>query len=184
MTLPQQLLDADDGRVVVPRLMIARLGGVAAVRGLLGRDGLPDDAGLLLRDPLGCIHTIGMRFAIDIVFLSRALEVRTIAEDVPPGRIAWRPGSLAQVELAAGRAAALGLARGRRLAVGASAGGSIEGGSPHAVAASGGPGHEAAERPCAVTRGVPSVRASERRRGAPHHPTPTREGRPCPQPCW
>ena len=46
--------------------------------GLLGRDGLSDDAGLLLR-PCGAVHTFGMRFAIDVVFLDRKQQVLEIS---------------------------------------------------------------------------------------------------------
>jgi uncharacterized membrane protein (UPF0127 family) len=41
-------------------------------RGLLGRDGL--DGALLLR-PARSVHTLGMRFAIDVAFCTRDLEV-------------------------------------------------------------------------------------------------------------
>ena len=37
--------------------------GWAAARGLLGRSGLDAGRGLLLSDPLRCVHTVGMRFA-------------------------------------------------------------------------------------------------------------------------
>jgi uncharacterized membrane protein (UPF0127 family) len=54
------------------------------LRGLLGRRGLPACTGMLF---LNCrsVHTVGMRFGLDVVFLDgsfRAVEVRT----VPPGR--------------------------------------------------------------------------------------------------
>ncbi|MEA2555158.1 MAG: uncharacterized protein QOI60_489 [Actinomycetota bacterium] len=54
------------------------------LRGLLGRRGLPACTGMLF---LNChsIHTVGMRFGLDVVFLDgsfRAVEVRL----VPPGR--------------------------------------------------------------------------------------------------
>ena len=47
----------------------------AAARGLIGRRGIARDEGLLLADPLRCVHTFGMRFAIDVVFLDRDLRV-------------------------------------------------------------------------------------------------------------
>lgn len=42
------------------------------LRGLLGRDGL--DGALLLR-PAKSVHTVGMRFAIDVAFCDRELVV-------------------------------------------------------------------------------------------------------------
>ena len=50
-------------------LYLQRADSVAArLRGLLGRDGLPAGTGLWIR-PCNAVHTLGMRFAIDIVFL-------------------------------------------------------------------------------------------------------------------
>ncbi|KRV47011.1 hypothetical protein AQ490_09645 [Wenjunlia vitaminophila] len=55
----------------------------ARTRGLLGRTGID---GALLLTPAASVHTIGMRFAIDVAYLDRhdtVLAVRTM----PPGRL-------------------------------------------------------------------------------------------------
>ncbi len=55
--------------------------------GLLGRPDLPHGCGLLLV-PCASVHTLGMRFPVDVAFLDgkgRILETRT---DLPPGRFA------------------------------------------------------------------------------------------------
>ncbi|MEU2511791.1 DUF192 domain-containing protein [Streptomyces syringium] len=55
----------------------------ARTRGLLGRDGVE---GALLLTPAGSVHTFRMRFAIDVAYLDRhmnVLAVRTMA----PGRL-------------------------------------------------------------------------------------------------
>jgi uncharacterized protein len=97
-------------------------GGVAAVQrvriarsfrsrliGLLDRSGLDSDEGLLF-DPGGSIHTLWMRFTIDIVFLDEQLRVLRIAPDIKPWRFVWAPSRTRFVlELAAGSAANLGL---------------------------------------------------------------------------
>jgi uncharacterized membrane protein (UPF0127 family) len=44
----------------------------ARLRGLLGRDGID---GALLLQPARSVHTIGMRFAIDVAFCDRDLRV-------------------------------------------------------------------------------------------------------------
>ena len=55
------------------------------MRGLLGRDTLPE--GDVYAFPrCRAVHTIGMRFAIDIVFLDKMGNVLSIHENVPPGR--------------------------------------------------------------------------------------------------
>ncbi len=55
------------------------------LRGLLECRDLPPGTGLLLI-PCWAIHTVGMRFPIDVVFLTRA-GVATRVQTVPPGRL-------------------------------------------------------------------------------------------------
>lgn len=56
--------------------------------GLLGREGLPAGTFLLLC-PCNMIHTVGMKFPIDLVFTDRRGLVKKIVRRVKPGRIAW-----------------------------------------------------------------------------------------------
>jgi len=65
-------------------------------RGLLGRDGLE---GALLLEPARSVHTIGMRFPIDVAWLNREYEVIDIRRMVP-GRIS-RPRFRARAVLEA-----------------------------------------------------------------------------------
>lgn len=58
------------------------------MRGLLGRDELPRGE-LLLLEPCGAIHTFGMRFALDVLFLDRDWRVVGIRRALRPGRMAW-----------------------------------------------------------------------------------------------
>lgn len=88
-------------------------GLVGRARGLLGRGGLDPGRGMLLRARQ--VHTIGMRFAIDAVYLSKEGEVLRVVS-LPPGRL----GPLVLkarwvLEVAAGEAGRLGLAPGTRL---------------------------------------------------------------------
>ena len=55
-------------------------------KGLLGREGF-DEFDALLISPCEAVHTFGMRFPIDIVFLDRQKRVRRTCENVEPGRI-------------------------------------------------------------------------------------------------
>ncbi|MBM3681746.1 MAG: DUF192 domain-containing protein [Actinobacteria bacterium] len=162
-----RIVDAVSGRPLVARVELARGLGLRAARGLIGRRGLGPGEGLLLADPLGCVHTCGMRFPIDVVFLDRRLVVVGVAEAVPPWRLAARRGARLQLELSAGRACALGLVPGSRLAL-RPAGGPFRAGSPRPVGRSGEPAHEPAPRPCATGRDVPSVPP----RSAPRTPPP------------
>lgn len=62
----------------------------ARMRGLLGRDGLPTGHALLIT-PCSAIHTLGMKFAIDVRFYDRnGYCVREVL-NVPPGRF-WVGG--------------------------------------------------------------------------------------------
>lgn len=57
----------------------------ARMRGLLGRNGLPSGEGLLI-SPCNAIHTLGMRFAIDVRFYDRQGRLVRESLGVPPGR--------------------------------------------------------------------------------------------------
>ena len=84
-------------------------------RGLLGRDGLGPGEALVIAPSQG-IHTFGMQFAIDVVFVDRHGGVLTIAHAVPPRRlrVSWR--AFAVIELPAGTCHAAGLQAGDVLA--------------------------------------------------------------------
>ncbi len=58
------------------------------MRGLLGRDGLPEGE-VYVFPHCGSVHTFGMRFAIDIVFLDRDGRVLSFRENVRPGRMVF-----------------------------------------------------------------------------------------------
>jgi uncharacterized membrane protein (UPF0127 family) len=59
-------------------------------------------------DPCGGIHTWGMQYPIDVVFLDRSLRVLAVRRAVPPWRMVFAPrGTRSVVELPAGGAAAL-----------------------------------------------------------------------------
>ena len=78
---------------------------------------LPTRAGLLLSPARG-IHTLGMRFAIDVVFLSRQMRVIGLAPRLRPWRVLLAPrGTRRVLELAAGQIAATGLKPGTFIVV-------------------------------------------------------------------
>jgi uncharacterized protein len=84
------------------------------MKGLLGRDSLPENEGLLLR-PAGSVHTAFMRFPIDVVFLDSSDQVLDVRAEVRPWRIAAVRGAKAVLELPAGTAARRGIEPGMRL---------------------------------------------------------------------
>lgn len=102
-----------DGRVVLDRCTVAER-PLARMKGLLGRRELPPGEGILLR-PASSVHTAFMRFAIDVVFLDRELEVVRIVPRLRPWRAAAQRGAHATLELAAGEAERTALRPGERL---------------------------------------------------------------------
>ena len=58
----------------------------ARMKGLLGRSSLPTGEALLLK-PCNSIHTFGMRFAIDVIFLDRKNRVVAITKNMQPNRL-------------------------------------------------------------------------------------------------
>ncbi|WP_335980763.1 MULTISPECIES: DUF192 domain-containing protein [Streptomycetaceae] len=86
----------------------------ARTRGLLGRSGID---GALLLTPASSIHTVRMRFAIDVAYLDRRLRVLAV-RTMPPGRLG-RPRLRARhvLEAEAGAFARWGVAKGVTLEV-------------------------------------------------------------------
>lgn len=85
------------------------------MRGLLGRPPLGRDEGLLL-SPCNSVHTVGMGYAIDVVYLSGQGEVLKVCGGLPPLRLSRCRGAAMTLELAAGACAQHGLEPGQKLA--------------------------------------------------------------------
>lgn len=81
--------------------------------GMLGRRGLPRGAGLLIR-PCNAVHTMGMRFPIDVVYLDREGFVVKVVPWLQPWRMSFGGrGAHSALEVVAGEAARLGISKGR-----------------------------------------------------------------------
>jgi len=78
------------------------------MRGLLGYPALRDEEGLLIK-PCNMIHTFGMRYCIDAVFIDRQFRILKIASYIAPLRMRQCLFAHAVLELAAGRAESLNL---------------------------------------------------------------------------
>ena len=82
------------------------------MRGLLGRSELPQGDALLIA-PCASIHTLFMRFRIDVVFLSRALRVVRAISGLHPWRATrFHRGAAMAVELPEGTVARTGTREG------------------------------------------------------------------------
>src|SRR5215471_20789528 len=87
-------------RMVACRVEVADRGPVRR-RGLLGRQSLDEGEGLWIV-PCEAVHTFGMRFPIDLVFLDRRNVVRKVRSNVPPWRLSGCLRARSVLELAAG----------------------------------------------------------------------------------
>lgn len=69
------------------------------LKGLLGKEQISNAEGLWI---LNCnsIHTIGMKFPIDCIFVDKKMQVRKIVENIRPGKIVlpvWGASSVIEV---------------------------------------------------------------------------------------
>lgn len=113
------LFGEEDGAVIAT--LYAAESALERTVGLLGRRRLEPCEGLLLRR-CAAIHTIGMRFAIDVVFLDAEFRVVSAVPAVAPNRpIVLCPGARTTIELGAGTLDRVPISRGDRLRLEAAA---------------------------------------------------------------
>ena len=100
------------GAVLANQVLVAT--GAASMRGLLGRDCLAPGEGLYFpAATFGALHSIGMRFSFDALYLDRRGVVRRVLRAVPPGRLCpWDLWTVAALELPAGTLDQAGVAVG------------------------------------------------------------------------
>jgi hypothetical protein len=75
--------------------------GESRRKGLLGSTGLSANEGLWIV-PCEAVHTFGMRFSIDLVYLDRRYKVRKVRSEVPPWRLSACLTAHSVLELARG----------------------------------------------------------------------------------
>ena len=83
-------------------------------RGLLFRKKLQPQQALWI-DPCPSVHTVGMRYPIDVVFMDKQGTVLKVVEKLPPLRMALCKNAHATLELSGGEAAQLGIELGMQL---------------------------------------------------------------------
>ena len=87
------------------------------LKGLRGRAALPEGEALWIV-PCRGVHTRGMAFPIDVVYLDPSLRILAVEENLPPGRIApirWRARTV--LELPAGTLKRTGTCPGDRIEI-------------------------------------------------------------------
>ena len=78
------------------------------MRGLLGHPPLNADQGILIT-PCASVHTIGMKYPIDLIFLDKDWQIRKIFHAVKPCRMAWVKSATIVVETVGGTVDNLGI---------------------------------------------------------------------------
>ena len=84
-----RLVNKTQDKEVLPRLTIAK-GPLEKAIGLLNKASISLEEGMLF-ERCSSVHTIGMRFAIDIVFLDRSGRVLRVYGNVPGWRLVFGP---------------------------------------------------------------------------------------------
>lgn len=96
------VLNATRNSIVVEQLKIAR-NVLERLRGLIGSPPLREREGLLIPYSKG-VHTIGMRYPIDVIYFDREGKVVTVMEPLSPnavGRIDFRAHSVLELPVGA-----------------------------------------------------------------------------------
>jgi uncharacterized protein len=97
---PFALTNARNNRTVA-RTLLTAFDSASRRKGLLDHDSLADGSAMIIA-PTSAIHTFGMRFAIDVIFVSKDGRVLKLRPQVKPRRIAAAWPAFAVVELPAG----------------------------------------------------------------------------------
>lgn len=84
------------------------------MRGLLGRPPLAHNQGLLI-SPCNSVHTLGMTYPIDVIYIDRNQCVVKIVPELKPQRVSFCIKASATLELCAGSAKKLKLNLGDQL---------------------------------------------------------------------
>ena len=95
-----QLVD-EASQVVVAARVHAAFDSAARRTGMLGRETWPGDEALVIA-PCQAVHTVGMRYAIDVLFVRRDGTIEKVQSAVRPWRMAGAWRAFAVIEMAAG----------------------------------------------------------------------------------
>ena len=111
-----QAIDRTSGKELALHLALADT-LFTRLKGLLGKGSLPAGAGLWIK-PCNSIHTFGMKFPIDVLFLDKEKRVVGIARTLRPNRISRIYADASSViELPAGTIDTAGSSIGNEVAI-------------------------------------------------------------------
>ncbi|MGD2080668.1 MAG: DUF192 domain-containing protein [Nitrospirota bacterium] len=107
-------LNARSGKSIADTVVKAN-SALSRMKGLLGRADFPPGEALLLK-PCKLIHTFGMKFPIDVLFLGKGNDVVAVEENLLPNRLsAFVIRASSVLELPAGTLAATDTKKGDKI---------------------------------------------------------------------
>lgn len=108
-------LYGEDGAQTPLPVRVMRTGNMfERMRGLLGREPLQAREAMLI-DRCASIHTCGMRYSLDLVFMDRSGKIRKLVHNLKPWRFAACYAACMTLEMPAGAIDLLNLKTGMRL---------------------------------------------------------------------
>lgn len=107
------LINMSQGKTIAPTVRVASTFW-RRLKGLLGTDSLPAGQALIIM-PCSAIHTFGMKYYIDALFLDKNHRIVKIIDTIKPNRVVTAFGATCVVEVAAGTARQLGIVIGDML---------------------------------------------------------------------
>jgi hypothetical protein len=101
----------DDGNRIVFDPVKQTTSALERMRGLLGRPPLQHGEGLLIQ-PCNSVHTLFMRYKVDVIYLDRNFRVLKVVPAMSPYRMSMAVGAAAVLELSADQAVSCGIHKG------------------------------------------------------------------------
>ena len=95
-----RIANARTGQIVAEHADLAQ-SPLKRMKGLLGKKGLAPDEAIILR-PASSIHTVFMRFAIDVIYIDRDSKVVKVVRNLVPYRFSSAKGAKTVIEMTAG----------------------------------------------------------------------------------
>jgi len=95
-----RIANSRTGQIVAEHAELAQ-SPLKRMKGLLGKKGLAPDEAIILR-PASSIHTVFMRFAIDVIYIDRDNKVVKVVRDLVPYRFSAAKGAKTVIEMMTG----------------------------------------------------------------------------------
>lgn len=95
------LVDVENDITLIENLIIAN-DAWSKTKGLLGKDNISENEGLLIRD-CSLIHMFFMKFPIDVIYLSSNYEVKKIVSNLKPWLVSGCSNASHTLEIAVGQ---------------------------------------------------------------------------------